>query len=204
MAEEHDAPARHRHRGCVDGGRSTPNWPARVRVHCLRPEWRALDCRSIRRSGARRLRHGELGDLGWHDGRRRAGGGPGGGGNHRFVSLRIARAALLLLAPTAIGAQQSAASIDIGSARMRFADSIDATAVSITPWFRVAGRRALITGTGTFSQLDGGSSNSGSLDGSLFSGRKGPLYSELEGVAGGSAHSDGTRTGQMLGLARIH
>jgi len=87
---------------------------------------------------------------------------------------------------------------------MRFADSVDVTAISISPWFRIAGDRAVLSGAGTFSQLDDGSSNYGTLDGSLFSGRRGFAYVELEGIAGGSAHSDGTRTGQTLALGRLH
>lgn len=101
-------------------------------------------------------------------------------------------------------AQSSSMSVDIGTARTRYADSIDATAMSLSPAFRAAGWRASISASGTLSQLSGASSNSGVLDGSLFTGTWHFLSGELEGVAGGSAHSDGARTGQMLGSGRLH
>lgn len=113
---------------------------------------------------------------------------------------------LATFAPLALGAQASSSTFlfDIGSSRMRFADSISATALSLSPALRVVASRATFSASGTFSRLAGASSNSGVLDGSLFTGSRSGVSAEVEGIAGGSAHSDGARTGQMLGLARMH
>lgn len=112
--------------------------------------------------------------------------------------------AALLLPLGRATAQDNAVTLDVGAARLRFADRISASAISITPAIRVSAPRASLNAFGTFSRLGGASSNSGSVDASLFSDRLGALSGELEGVAGGSAHSDGARTGQMLGLVRLH
>lgn len=111
-----------------------------------------------------------------------------------------------MLAPLALEAQSpsSTLSLDVGSSRVRFADSIEATALSLSPALRVVAPRATFSASGTFSRLASASSNSGALDGSLFTGSRRGVSAEVEGVAGGSAHSDGARTGQMLGLARLH
>jgi hypothetical protein len=101
-------------------------------------------------------------------------------------------------------AQSSSMSVEIGTARTRYADSIDATAVSISPAIRAAGTNASISASGTLSQLSGASSNSGLVDASIFTGTWRSLSAEIEGLAGGSAHSDGARTGQLLGSGRLH
>jgi len=87
---------------------------------------------------------------------------------------------------------------------MRFADSISATALSVSPTFQITRPRGSLTASGTMSQLGGSSSHSGVIDASASTGRRGLLSGEVEGIAGGSAHADGTRTGQLLGLALLH
>jgi hypothetical protein len=87
---------------------------------------------------------------------------------------------------------------------MRFADSLTATAVSISPGIRAFSPRASFSAFGTFSQLEDGSTHAGVLDGSLVVMAHGFVAGEVEGIAGGSLHSDGTRTGQMLALARMN
>jgi hypothetical protein len=99
---------------------------------------------------------------------------------------------------------QSSMSVEIGTARTRYADSLDATAVSISPAVRAAGTNASISASGTLSELSGASSNSGLVDASIFTGTWRSLSAEIEGLAGGSAHSDGARTGQLLGSGRLH
>ena len=86
---------------------------------------------------------------------------------------------------------------------MRFADSIDATAVSLSPTWRIRSGRAAFTATGMLSHLAGAWSNSTLLDGSWMSGGTG-LSWEAEGIAGGSAHSDGARTAQLMAFGRAH
>lgn len=110
----------------------------------------------------------------------------------------------LLAVPASLAAQSTSLSLDLGTSRMRFADSVSATAVSLSPAVSVVRPRAALHAFGTFSQLAGASSNSGSVLGSVTSRPLGPLSGELEGIAGGSGHSDGARTGQMMGTARLH
>lgn len=110
----------------------------------------------------------------------------------------------LLLGTTPALAQRSAFSLDVGSARMRYADSINAAAISVSPMLRIVGAHGSLGAAGTFSQLDGASTNSGVLDAALSANLRRWLVSEIQGISGGSAHSDGARTGLMLGLARLH
>jgi hypothetical protein len=110
---------------------------------------------------------------------------------------------MLFLVPLPLAAQTTL-SVDFGSSRVRFADSLTATAVSITPTLRAVSPQASFSASGTFSQLSGASTHAGVLDASLASRSRGVFSGEVEGIAGGSLHSDGTRTGQMLALARLH
>ena len=110
----------------------------------------------------------------------------------------------LLVVPGMIAAQQPALTLDLGTSRMRFADSVSATAVSVSPAVDVSGARGALRAFGTFSKLSGAWSNSGSMAASLTSPSLGLLSGEIEGTAGGSAHSDGGRTGQLMGSARLH
>jgi hypothetical protein len=114
------------------------------------------------------------------------------------------RAGLLLLLPLSLGAQQTTFMVDVGTSRMRFADTVAATALSVSPSFRVAAPRGFVAASGTFSRLGDASSHSGILDAVLTTGRRGAVRGEIEGIAGGSAHNDGTRTGQLLALARVN
>lgn len=111
---------------------------------------------------------------------------------------------LLFLTPLPLAAQRPTLTVDVGTARMRFADSISATALSLSPSFQVIAPRGSFAASGTMSQLGGASSHSGVIGASLATERHGLLSGEVEGIAGGSAHGDGTRTGQLLGLARLH
>ena len=87
---------------------------------------------------------------------------------------------------------------------MRFADTIDATALSVSPTWRLSNGRSSFTATGMLSHLSGAWSNSAFLDGSWTTRPRGLLSWEAEGVAGGSAHSDGARTGQFTAFGRAH
>jgi len=111
-------------------------------------------------------------------------------------------AALLTCAVTPLAAQSTSASLDLSAARMRFADSIDATALSIAPTLHAAGDRYTIDVTGALSRLQGAWSNSSALDAALVLARSGRFALDATGIAGGSVHSGGTRTGQLLGGAR--
>lgn len=116
------------------------------------------------------------------------------------------RALLLgaLVAPLALRAQTSVLSLDAGVSRMRFADSLEASALSLAPSLRFSGSRASLAASATLSRLGGSSTSSGLLDASLFTPARRGLSMEINGVAGGSSHSDGSTTAQLLAGARAH
>lgn len=120
------------------------------------------------------------------------------------LALRMASMIALVALSASAGAQSRALWLDIGAASSRYADTLNATALSLSPTLRLVGTRASLTGSGTLSALSGAMSNSGTLDASLFSPTRSGFSAEVEGTTGGSAHSDGSKTGQFLGAGRIH
>lgn len=109
----------------------------------------------------------------------------------------------MLLASTA-AAQRVTPSLEVGASRIRFADSVTSTAAALTPAFLVDWDRASFGAVGTLSQFAGGWSTQGALQGSLYTPSAGLLLGELSGLAGGSAHEDGSRTGETMAIARAH
>jgi hypothetical protein len=107
-----------------------------------------------------------------------------------------------ILVPLAAHGQGTSFWADIGSARIRYADSIDVSALSVSPTFRAAGQRATLAAAATLSRLTNAWSNSGLLTASTRVARAERFSTEVEGQAGGSLHSDGARTGQYLASAR--
>jgi len=96
-------------------------------------------------------------------------------------------------------------SLDLGGVALRYADTVNAGAATITPRVGVEWGRGVADATGTYSQFtSGGWSTQGSLSGSLFAHTALGFLAELAGLAGGSAHHDGTRTGQVLVNGRLH
>jgi hypothetical protein len=92
-----------------------------------------------------------------------------------------------------------------GAVRMQYADSIDATALSLSPSVWSTSRRGSLGGAGTFSQFtDGAWMIQGTAAGSALTPRTGKFAGELVAFAGGSAHQDGARTSQGLGVGRVH
>lgn len=88
---------------------------------------------------------------------------------------------------------------------MRYADSIDATALALTPALWAESSRTSVALSGTLSQFTSGIwSAQGGGNASLFTRRVGLLLGEIEGAGGGSAHEDGSRTGQLLASTRAH
>lgn len=110
----------------------------------------------------------------------------------------------LALGASAAQAQRSRVTLDVTSARMRYADSVSATAFSLSPNIRAASDRTSVDAAGTLSRLDGGTTASGAVDASFLAVTGSRVTPELDFVAGGSTHSDGGRTGQFLGTARLH
>jgi len=118
---------------------------------------------------------------------------------------RVARRVLPLLgAPPVAWAQRVSSSLDIGGAAMRYADSVSANGGALSPALSIEWPRGTIGGAATFSHFPSGWSSQGAMNASVFSRSTGPLVGELAATAGGSAHQDGTHTGQALGSARGH
>ena len=117
----------------------------------------------------------------------------------------VARRLLLCLSlPSAAWGQRVTSSLDIGGAAMRYADSLTANGGSLSPALAVEWPRATLGGAATFSHFASGWSSQGAMNASVFSQPAGLFVGELAGTAGGSAHQDGTRTGQTLGSLRGH
>lgn len=124
---------------------------------------------------------------------------------HRATRALLAGVAIVLAAACGLHAQQLSATLDAGAAAVRYADSLDVSAATLTPAFDFITPSTTLSGTGTFAQ--GGSgvwSLQGQLAGSAFTPSLGGVRAELVGSAGGSAHEDGTRTGELLARARLH
>ena len=102
-------------------------------------------------------------------------------------------------------AQLVQSTFDLGVVSLRYADSLSVTAAAFTPDLRLESERALAQLTGTYSQFaEGGWSAQATGAGSVFTPTRRRLLGELAGVAGGSTHQDGTRTGHIIGNARLH
>jgi len=102
-------------------------------------------------------------------------------------------------------AQRVQSSLDLGAVSLRYADTLNATAATLTPDVRIDWERAIAQAAGTFSQFtEGGWSAQASASGSLFTPTRRSLLGELAGIAGGSTHQDGTRTGQAIANIRLH
>lgn len=119
------------------------------------------------------------------------------------IAVAVAGVATLAGGRTA-QAQLLNASLDAGPSRVTYADSIEANAFSLSPSVQLQSPHVSAAGSGTFSMGQSSSSHSGSLSGSLSTTRARRVSAEAAGIAGGSMHSDGARTGQMLGLGRLH
>jgi hypothetical protein len=112
--------------------------------------------------------------------------------------------ALLCLSRASL-AQKVESSIDVGGAALRYADTLSTGAGAITPHASVDWQSGFVDATGTYSQFTvGGWSTQGALSGSRFIPAGTQSVIELAGLAGGSTHSDGTRTGEGLLNARFH
>jgi hypothetical protein len=98
-------------------------------------------------------------------------------------------------------------SVDVGGANLRYADTLNTSALLLSPTFQIRSARAAARALGTFAQLDAGAwTAQASVDAAWYTPARflGPLLGEVSGSAGGSVHQDGARTGQFLGLVRVH
>jgi hypothetical protein len=88
---------------------------------------------------------------------------------------------------------------------LRYADTVSTGAAVVTPHAYATWRSGFGDASATFSQFTaGGWSAQGTLSGSEFIRTSGSFIAELSGLAGGSTHDDGTRTGEFLANGRAH
>jgi hypothetical protein len=112
--------------------------------------------------------------------------------------------ALLCLSRASL-AQTVEGNLDVGGAALRYADTLSTGAGAITPHVSIDWQSGFVDAAGTYSQFTvGGWSTQGVLSGSRFITAGAQSVIELAGLAGGSTHSDGTRTGEGLLNARFH
>ncbi|MFL5508807.1 MAG: glycogen-binding domain-containing protein [Gemmatimonadaceae bacterium] len=125
-------------------------------------------------------------------------------GRPQTIIRLVAFSALLVSARAAL-AQRTQTALDIGGMALRYADTVNTGAVAITGDASYQSRGVVGEALGTFSQFfTGGASAQGVLSGSYFVQSGSRVITELAAFAGGSAHHDGTRTGQALGNLRVH
>lgn len=122
---------------------------------------------------------------------------------------RMSACILVVMAGMSFGnaasAQRTGASLDAGALNLRFADSLNANAIALTPAVWMESSRATLSGTGTISQfIEGGWAAQANADGSVFTRRRSLFLGELEGAAGGSTHNDGAHTTQLMANGRAH
>ncbi len=125
----------------------------------------------------------------------------------KFLAIATRRGALtaLLSFAHAAHAQRIESSVDAGWIALRYADTLSTSAAAVTPHILADWPNAAVDAWGTLSQFTSGSwSSQGAFTGSLFTPKSRGVIAELGGFAGGSAHQDGTRTGETIGNGRLH
>jgi hypothetical protein len=128
----------------------------------------------------------------------------GGRRAQRAVRCATCTVALLLVPTLVLGAQRIVPTLDVGGSRVRYAEGTTSSALAVSPALRAEWDRATLAGGGSYSQLATGWSTQGTLGGSFYAPIAGAFTAELAASLGGSAHADGTRTGQGVALARAH
>lgn len=102
-------------------------------------------------------------------------------------------------------AQRIETSVDISAAALRYADTLSTGTIGVTPHVFGDWKKVSLDAAGTFSQFtSGGSSLQGVISASRFFSLSNRILGELGGLAGGSTHNDGTRTGELLVNGRLH
>lgn len=96
-------------------------------------------------------------------------------------------------------------SVDLSATALAYGDTLRSNGASLSPSFRADWSRATLGGAASVTRLSqGGVSVQASVAPSIFTPSAGAFTAEVAGAFGGSSHSDGTRTGQALGTARIY
>jgi hypothetical protein len=127
------------------------------------------------------------------------------GRSPNLAVLKGAFTALLFVAPAG-QAQRVETTLDVGAAALRYADTLSTGAATATPHLLADWGSGIVEASGTYSKFTsgGGSSSQGTFSASRFISTDPRFFLELGGFAGGSAHSDGTRTGEIRANGRFH
>jgi Carbohydrate-binding module 48 (Isoamylase N-terminal domain) len=100
-------------------------------------------------------------------------------------------------------AQRIESGLELGGVAIRYADSLNGVAATLSPELLADWGNRVADVSGTYSQFGSDWSLQGQASGSLFIPTR-SLVSELAGFAGGSTHRDGSHTGELLINARLH
>jgi hypothetical protein len=131
-----------------------------------------------------------------------------GRGAPPFLILHSTRWPLLLavsaVLPLPLESQATTVRIDLSGSRVRYAESMRTTAVSLTPELTADWPNALFRAVASYSQLSGGGSAlQGNGGFSLYTPALGAVLGELEAFGGGTRQGD-VNTSQVLAVARGH
>jgi hypothetical protein len=101
--------------------------------------------------------------------------------------------------------QRLQTSVDIDAMALRYADTVSTGAAVITPHVYADWGAGFADASATLSQFTaGGWSAQGSVSASRFIPTGRSFATEIAGLAGGSTHNDGTRTGEAIATGRLH
>ncbi len=114
--------------------------------------------------------------------------------------------ALLAVVPASMQAQRVTTSLSAGATSVRYADEPALSALTLSPVLTYSTPRTVAGVAGTFSLAgEGRRSSQGTLLGALLVPlADSPWLGEVGGAVGGSEHSDGSRTAQLMASARVH
>lgn len=123
----------------------------------------------------------------------------------RHARLAVVGGALFAAAPALAAGGQVVSIIDAGTGTVRAANARATTAITLTPSVRRERPTSLLAASGTISFLESGrAASQGEIEGSFFTGARGPVRAELSGGAIGALHENRARTGEYHGRARLH
>jgi hypothetical protein len=118
--------------------------------------------------------------------------------------LDAALTAFSLIARASYG-QHVENSVEVAALALRYADTLSTSAATLTPHVAADWDKGSADASATISQFTaGGWSAQGSLSASRLTPMFRNFYGELTGLAGGSSHNDGNRTGEILASGRLH
>jgi hypothetical protein len=109
-----------------------------------------------------------------------------------------------MLLPRAAHAQRISTTLDVVGASLEYADSVRATAFSLSPALNAEMSSANVDASGTVSLLGSAWSANGRIGAGVFTPSVRMFTGEASGTVGGSAHEDGTRTAETIVRARLH